>query len=255
MRVRSVLMRKSPQRCSTTASYGMEAGGIRITRPGLSDRTNSARLQHAILRFEGGSEKRGELPAVHVFVRAFTGGVVPAGQDDYLVIKMMAGEFADHFPGKFRQESKIIFRVHHERTLGIPRELFEVHHGTDGEPEVPQAFQIDGSFETFADVACGLAMPDYVSEVSGGMVEGRGPDALVVRAGNEGITGTKARARDPESIVTLLFEPIEAAADVDHALADGVESTPDVGRDGVIGAADFRRHTNVVIRHAEPKHG
>ena len=59
----------------------------------------------------------------------------------------------------------------------------------------------------------------------------------------------------PSWRVALLLQPVEAAANIDHALAHGIERAANVGGDGVVGAADFRRHADIVIRHGHPQHG
>ncbi len=134
-------------------------------------------------------------------------------------------------------------------------ELIEVGHGTDGEPGLAQGFEIDVGFDSLADVAGGLSVPYDVGDVGGGVVEGGDANAGIVGGGDEGVTGTQTGADDSELAVALLLEPIEAAADVDDALADGVEGAAEVGGDSVIGAADLGGHADIVIGHAQPKDG
>ena len=49
----------------------------------------------------------------------------------------------------------------------------------------------------------------------------------------------------------MLLEPVEAAADIDHALAHGIERASDVGGNGIVCAANLSGHADIVIRHAQ----
>jgi len=60
------------------------------------------------------------------------------------------------------------------------------------------------------------------------MIERGHANPRVVRRGNECIARSEARAHDTELVVALLFEPVEAAADIDDALAHGIERTTDI---------------------------
>src|ERR1700727_1365091 len=97
-------------------------------------------------------------------------------------------------------------------------------------------------------------MPDHVGNVSGRMIEGCDPNAWLVCSRNEGITGAQTCAHNSELVIALLLEPIEAAANVHHALAHRIERASDVGGYGVIRAADLGGHADIVIRHREPQH-
>src|ERR1700747_1496496 len=208
-----------------------------------------------ILRFKCGSEKRRQLPAIHVFVRRFSGRVVTAGQDHDSVIQMMRRELADHLPRKFRKKSQIIVGVNDQRPLAISRELVEIDHRADGEPQSPQAFEVDGCLDPLANMASGLPVPGHVGKVGGRVIESGGPNAGIVRAGDESVTGTETGADEPELGVALLFEPIEAAADIDHTLSNRIERASDIGRNGVIGAANLGRHADIGIRYAQAQYG
>jgi len=52
------------------------------------------------------------------------------------------------------------------------------------------------------------------------MIEGGDLNARIVRGSDEGIARSEASADDAEPVLTLRFEPIETAADIDHALAN-----------------------------------
>ena len=86
------------------------------------------------------------------------------------------------------------------------------------------------------------------------MIEGGHANARIVRGGKKCITGSQAGAHDAQPAVSLLLQPIQAAANVHHRLAARVERAPDVGGHRVVGAARLRRHANVVIRHAQAQH-
>ena len=45
--------------------------------------------------------------------------------------------------GQFGQKSQIIFRIDDQRLPRPPRELLEIRHGTDGQPGLPQALQVN----------------------------------------------------------------------------------------------------------------
>src|SRR6185312_2187834 len=90
--------------------------------------------------------------------------------------------------------------------------LLEVRHGTDCRPQIAQAVQINLIFHPGADVARGLARPDNVGKISGGVVKSRNANARIMRGGKEGIARSEACAENAELTVTLLLQPVEAAA-------------------------------------------
>src|SRR5262249_45177968 len=110
----------------------------------------------------------------------------------------------------------------------MPSELLEVNHGTDGEPEPTQPIQINRGFDSLANVPRGLTMPHDVGEIGRCVIEGSSSNTGIVRACNKCIAGTEAGSDHAELLVPLLLQPIEAAPDIDDALADGVERAPDV---------------------------
>src|SRR5215468_3195057 len=107
-------------------------------------------------------------------------------------------------------------------------ELVEVNYGADGQPESPQAIQINRGFDSLTDVAGRLAVPHDVGEVSRRVIEGSGPNARIVRAGDECVARTKTGSDHAQLLVSLLLQPIEAAANVNHPLTDGIERASDV---------------------------
>src|SRR3954454_1968918 len=86
------------------------------------------------------------------------------------------------------------------------------------------------------------------------MIEGADLDARVVRGVQKAVTGTKTSADNSQFVIPLLLQPVEAAAQIDHALTRGVKSATNVGRYREVGAANLRRTANVVIWHAQPQH-
>src|SRR5215470_1885493 len=98
-------------------------------------------------------------------------------------------------------------------------------------------------------------MPDDIRKIRRGMVEPGHFDSYIVRGGDECVARTQTGANNPQLSVTLLLQPVEAAADIEHALARRIERTPYVRRNCIISAANLGRPSNVVIGHAEPQHG
>src|SRR6202049_1854292 len=83
------------------------------------------------------------------------------------------------------------------------------------------------------------------------MIERRHPNARIMCGSNECVARAETCTYDSELTVALLLQPIEAASNVDHALAHGVKRAADIGGDGLIGPLYLRRHADVVIRHAQ----
>src|SRR5690348_11451803 len=99
-----------------------------------------------------------------------------AGKHDNLVVELVTLELLHHVPGKFRQEGQIVIRINDERLYGMARILSAVRHRADAAPQVTQAFEIDFCFQSLTDVARGLSVPDYVGEISRGVIECGDPD-------------------------------------------------------------------------------
>ena len=100
-----------------------------------------------------------------------------------------------------------------------------------------------------------LASPDDVAEPGGGVVEGADFEAWVKGGGDEGVATAQAGAEDAELLVALLFEPVDAAADVDDCLAAGFGGAAYVGADGVVGALQLGGAADVVVGLGEAKAG
>src|SRR5438477_4876756 len=209
---------------------------------------------NAILRLECGSQKRDQLPAVYVFVRSLAGAVVAARQHDYLVVEFVALEFRYDLAGEFRQESHIVFRIHDERLLRIACVLRKIRHRADCGPEFAQALHINLRFESRAYVPRGLSVPYDIRKISGSVIESSHPNTRIVRRRQKRVTRAQARAHNAEAIEALLLEPIEAAADVHYALPYRIQRAANIGGNGIVSAANFWGHANVMVGHAQPQH-
>src|SRR4029077_18476780 len=208
-----------------------------------------------ILRFESRPEKRRELPTIHVFVGRFSGCVMAAGKDHYFVVEMVAGKLGNYLAREFRKKCQVIVCVDDQRLLAISGKFVEVNHWTGRQPQPAQSVEIDSGFHALANVPRSLPMPDHISEIGRRVIESINPNPRVVGAGNKSVTGTEARADQPELAIALLLQPVETTTNIDHALANRVQRPADVGRDRVVSATDLRRHTDVVVGHAQAKHG
>src|SRR5438876_12015853 len=98
-------------------------------------------------------------------------------------------------------------------------------------------------------MASGLSVPDHIRYISGGMVKCCDTNTRIMRCCQKCEAGAEAGAYDTQLLISLLFQPIETAADVNHTLASGIKGTPDVGGDRIVCAADFCRHADIVVGH------
>src|SRR5262249_22893305 len=169
-----------------------------------------------------------DVVAVQKLERGFAHGVVPAGKGSYLMVQAELFESQDYFFREFGQECRVVPAVNQQRFLFFLRESLNVAGRGDRGRARTRAFQIDGRFHVLPDVLGGKPGPYDVGELRGAMVEDVHRQAIVVRAGEERVGGSEARADDAELFVTLLLEPVEAGAHVDHGLARGVDGPGDV---------------------------
>lgn len=93
------------------------------------------------------------MPAIKVFVRGFADRVVATGKRRSFVVELVALEFGDNLPGKFRQERQIVSRINDQRFSREAGEVFEVRDWADGRPQPAQSFQIDMRFEALTDMS------------------------------------------------------------------------------------------------------
>src|SRR5215472_9390033 len=129
----------------------------------------------------------------------------------------MTLEFPDHFAGKFWQKREVVIGVNDQRLLSETRELVEVDHRADGQPDLAQLVQIDLLFDSLPYVAGRLSVPNNVGEIRRGVIEGRHLNARIVRARDERIARAQTRADQSEILISLQLQPIQARADIDHA--------------------------------------
>ena len=207
--------------------------------------------------FESGVDEGAEIPAVDELVGGFAGGVVAAGEDAGGVVDAVEIKGAEDVEGELADEGEVVRGVDDERAAtGDGGKALHVGGGADkGEEAADLVLGEAGLLEGFADVAGGLAGPDDVAELSGGVVEGADFEAGIMGGGDEGVAGAKRGAEDAELLIALLLEPIEAGADVDDGLLAGGDRPADVGADGVVGAFDFGWTADVVVGLGEAKGG
>ena len=177
-----------------------------------------------------------EVPAVDVFVGSFACCVVAAREDLGEVVDFVAVEIGEDVERELAEEGQVVGGVDYENSFGVGGEAVHVGHGRDsGEDLADCVLGEAGVLEGFANVAGGLAGPDYVAEPGRGVVEGADLDAWVEGGGDESVATAEAGAEDAELLVALLLEPVDAAADVDDGLAAGGGGAADVGAYGVVG--------------------
>src|SRR5690349_20970756 len=105
--------------------------------------------------------------------------------------------------------------------------LAHVRDRTNRQPQLPQALHVDDVLKCSADVACRLAGPDHIAEISGRVIERIYFEACIVRAGNKRVARSQARAQNAKSLTSLRLQPIETAADVDYTLTTRIECASD----------------------------
>ena len=173
----------------------------------------------------GAVDEPAEVPAVDVFVGGFAGGVVAARQNARLEFDLVAAEGFDHLDRVLLRKGEVVVGVHDEHVfagaVGLGAfELIVVADGTDGGPEIAHPLLCEtGIFDSLANVARALAGPNNVAKRSGSVIKGVDAQAWIVCAGEVGVAGTEAGSKNAEVLVTLIFKPVEAAADFDHSLA------------------------------------
>src|SRR6185295_11801378 len=104
-----------------------------------------------------------------------------AGQDHDLVVQSVAFELRYRIARKPRQESHVVLRVYNEGLLRPAGKLFEIRNRTDAAPQRAQPVEVNLHFETLADVARGLPVPDHVRDIGGSVIEGGHANAGIVR--------------------------------------------------------------------------
>src|SRR5207248_10562095 len=97
---------------------------------------------------------------------------------------------------------------------------------------------------SFANVPSGLPVPNHISEIRGRVIKCRDANSRIMRGGEKRVAGTQAGSHNPQPIIALLLKPVQATTDVNYTLAGSIQRSSDIRRNRVIGAADFRGHTN-----------
>src|SRR5882762_6352785 len=230
----SVLMRNSPRWCSWI---------------GIVSRAS------ALHRSKGRAHKCHQMPPVEVAERRFATGVVAAGEFDGLEIDVALAHFGDDVLRVLRQEREIVSGKNDHALARIARVLVEIGGGAGGAQQGSQLVPGDGRGQAFLDMARGLPGPDDVGKIGGSVIEGRDLDARLVGGAEKCVTRSQAGADDAEFSVALRLEPIEAAAQIDHALARGVERASKVRGNGVVRALNLGGLANVVVGEAHAQGG
>ncbi len=146
-----------------------------------------------------------------------------AGEFEGARIGAVAAEGVQHLAGELGEHGGVVFAVEHEGVAAGAHASFDVGHGADGGPVFAEFVDGDMVFQTLPDVIGGHALADDVGVVGGDVEKASGADAFVVREGDIADRRADAGAEDAEFGVTLLFEPVEAAAGVLDGLAVGLE--------------------------------
>ena len=199
---------------------------------------------------EGFEEKGEHAVAGDVGERGEFEGVMAAGEFEGAGFSAMATEGIEHLAGELGEHGGVVLAVNHESGAAGTHAAFDIRHGTDGRPIFAELVDGDVVAKAFPDVVGGHALADDVGEVRGDVKETAGADAFIVDESDVADRGTDAGAEDAKLGVTLLLEPVEAAAGVLDSLAVGLEGEADVGAADLVGALVAAGHAAVVVRHA-----
>ncbi len=96
-----------------------------------------------------------------------------------------------------------------------------------------------------------MAGPHPVGKVSGGMIEGAHRKTRIVSTGNKGVTRSQTGADDAELGVAVLFQPVQAAAHVNHGLARRIYGSTNICGHRIIRALDLWRLAQIVVGETE----
>src|SRR5271170_6613107 len=80
------------------------------------------------------AQERCDLPAIHVFIGRFSGGVVAAREHDDFMIQAVSPEFLHRITRELRQKSHVVLGIDDEGFLGPARKLAEIRYWTDRAP-------------------------------------------------------------------------------------------------------------------------
>ena len=167
----------------------------------------------------------------------------------------MATERAEHLAGELGEHGGVVFAVDHEGVAAGAHTAFDVGHGADGGPVFAEFVDGDVVAKAFPDVIGCHALADDVGVVGGDVEEAAGTKAFIVDEGDVADGGANTGAENAELAVTLLLEPMEAAAGVMDGLAIGLKGETDVGAADLVGAFVTVGHAAVMVRHAHFQDG
>src|SRR5437016_7656963 len=173
-------------------------------------------------------------------------GVVTAGELKRAGFGTVAAKGVEHLAGELGEHGGVVLAVDHESGAACAHTALDIGHGTDGGPVFAELVDCDVVAKAFPDVIGRHALADDVGEVRGDVQETAGADAFIVDESDVADRGTDAGAEDAKLGVTLLLEPVEAAAGVLDSLAVGLEGEADVGAADLVGALVTGCHAAVV---------
>jgi hypothetical protein len=182
-------------------------------------------------------------------------GVVAAGEFEGAGVGTVAAEGVEHLAGEFGEHGGVVLAVEHEGVASGAHAALNVGHGADGGPVVAELIDTDMVSKTFPDVIGRHTLADDIGVVGGDVEEATGADAFIVNEGDIADRRAKAGAEDAELGVTLLFEPVEAAAGVLDGLSVGLEGEADIRAADLVGALVAADHAAVVVGHAHLEDG
>ena len=162
----------------------------------------------------------------------------------------MAAEGVEHLAGEFREHGGIVLAVNHEGGTASAHAALDKGHGADRGPIFAEFVNGDVVAKAFPDVVGGHALADDIGIVGGDVEEAAGANTFVVHESDVADRGSDAGAEDAELGISVLLEPMEAAARVLDGLAIGLEGEADIGATDLVGALVAVGHAAVVVGHA-----
>ena len=157
--------------------------------------------------------------------------------------------------GKLRQKGGVVFGVDEQRFARRGGVLGNVIGRTNALPNFPQLFNGYVAFQRFLYMQCGKSRPNHIGKVVGTVVEYIHFQAPIMSCGKIRIAGTQAGPHNANAFITLLFQPIHQAPDVNDGLPGGINGAGNVAGYGIVGTLSFRRQPKIVIRQAHPQCG
>ena len=187
--------------------------------------------------------------------RKLADGVMRAGQCSHIVAVSAGPEGLHEFARVGGQEGRVIPRPDQQAVQVAPRQTVQVGRRADGGPILTQFILREDLAEALADVPGGQAGPDDIPELHRHMVEDAHADPGIVGSHDKGDAGTQAGPQNPQPLVTLPFQPIQAGPSIDHGLPGSMNRAPHIAGDVVVGPLESRRRALVMICQAHPQRG